>query len=161
SASPAGLSAPERFMHWRCFDIGAHEYLLATADSNGDGIPDGWCQRFNLNPIDSNVAAGNPDDDSHTTFQEWMADTDPTNALSFFQITAISNAPPVTVHFLSSSNRQYTLLYCTNIMDSNMLSAVWTNVSGQIDVPGNGGMDALRDTDIASQKFYRVEVKAP
>ena len=36
----------------------AHEFLLATADSNGDGIPDGWAQRFGFNAIDPGLAAG-------------------------------------------------------------------------------------------------------
>ena len=33
------------------FDLGAYEFLLPAADSNGDGIPDGWCDRFGFNPI--------------------------------------------------------------------------------------------------------------
>jgi hypothetical protein len=35
------------------YDLGAYEFLLATADSNGDTIPDGWVQSHGLNPIDS------------------------------------------------------------------------------------------------------------
>ncbi|MBI4327502.1 MAG: hypothetical protein HY674_19895, partial [Chloroflexi bacterium] len=61
----------------------------------------------------------------------------------------------------SSSNRQYTLLYCTNLLDGNSLGPAWTIVPGQVDVAGKGGMDALSETETAVQKFYRVEVKAP
>ena len=32
------------------FDLGAYEYLLPAADSNGDGIPDGWCQLLRPQP---------------------------------------------------------------------------------------------------------------
>jgi hypothetical protein len=166
------------------FDIGAYECLLpsadsngdgipdgwcwqygfspldpsvATADANGDGIPNGWCWRYGLNPTDPNVASGNPDGDPHTTFQEWMADTDPTNALSYLRIAAISNGPPATVHFLSSSNRQYTLFATTNLVGSNTLGAV----PGQTAVPGTGRAQVLSDTTAAPQKFYRIGASVP
>jgi len=138
-------------------DIGAYETFLASADSNGDGIPDGWTQRFGLNPTDPNVATGNPDNDPHTTGQEWIADTDPTNALSYFLIETISNLPPVAVQFLSSSNRLYTLLSTTNLAEANAFNAV----PGQADVRGTGGVQTLTDTNAAAALFYRVNVKLP
>jgi hypothetical protein len=136
-------------------DIGAYEYFLATADSNGDGIPDGWTWQFGLNPTDSTVAAGDPDGDAFTTFQEWIADTDPTNSLSYFRVEAILPGPPVTVQFLGSTNRQYSLSSATTLADP-----VWTDVAGQVDIPG-GGLDSLADTNSAAGKFYRVRVKIP
>ena len=139
------------------FDIGAHEFLLATADSNSDGIPDGWTWQYGLNPVDTSVAATNPDNDPYPTFQEWVADTDPTNALSFFRIAAISGGPPVSVEFLSSSNRHYTLLGSTNL---DVIPA-WTNVPGQVNVTGSGSIDTLNDTNAAPLRFYKVEVKVP
>lgn len=139
------------------FDLGAYEVLLPTADSNGDGIPDGWTWRYGLNPADPTVAAGNPDDDAHTTWQEWVADTDPVDPLSYLRITAISNGPPVAVHFLSSTNRRYTLFATTNPAGSNTLSAV----PGQMNVWGNGGAQSLSDTNATPQKFYRIGVRVP
>lgn len=138
------------------YDIGAQEFFLATADSNGDGIPDGWTRSHGFNPIDPAVGGGNPDNDPHTTYQEWIADTNPTNALSYFRIASVP-ALPASVSFLSSSNRLYTLLASTNLTTSNSFSAV----SGQTNVPGNGGTRTLTDANGAAAKFYQVQVKTP
>lgn len=139
------------------FDIGAYEVILASADSNGDGIPDGWTQRFGFNPTDPNVGDSNPDDDPHTTLEEWIADTNPTNPLAYLRIESILNLPPITIDFVSSSNRLYTLLSATNLTES----AVFTPVAGQTEIRGTGGAQSLSDTNAASELFYRIGVKLP
>jgi parallel beta-helix repeat protein len=142
------------------YDLGAYEFLLAGADSNGDGIPDGWCQRYGLDPLDPTVAGADPDLDRQATLGEWVADTDPTNSLSFFQIDSVSNAPSLTVQFFGSSNRTYTLLYTTNLV-AHPPGTSWTPVAGQIGVPGTGDLMILRDTNAVPPEYYRLEVKAP
>lgn len=44
------------------------------------------------------------------------ADTDPTDGASYFHIATISNLPPVTLYFESSSNRWHTMLGCSNLV---------------------------------------------
>ncbi len=139
------------------YDLGAYEYLLATADSNSDGIPDGWTWQYGLNPTDPTIAAGNPDGDGHSTLQEWIADTDPTNALSFFRIEALLAGPPVTAQFLSSTNRLYTLSSSTALGGEPQ----WNNVAGHIDVPGSGGLTSLTDTNSGPGSYYRLSVRIP
>jgi len=139
------------------YDIGAYEVLLPSADSNGDGIPDGWTQRFGFNPTDPTVAASNPDNDPHTTLQEWIADTDPTNALSYFRIESISNLPPALVQFLSSSNRLYTLSSTAGLSDASGFGPV----AGQVDVRGTGGLQTMTHTNATAAGFYRLGVKLP
>jgi hypothetical protein len=117
-------------------DIGAYEFLLPTADSN---------------------AGGNPDGDPQSTLEEWMADTNPTNALSYFQLTGISKSPSTTVHFLSSTNRLYTLMASTNLAGTNTFVAI----PGQTSLPGTGGPQTLTDTNADSARFYRVGVATP
>jgi hypothetical protein len=72
------------------FDIGAYEVFLPTADSNNDGIPDGWCVRYGLSPSAANMASEDPDHDGRTNLQEYLADTDPTDANSFLRTFEIA-----------------------------------------------------------------------
>lgn len=137
------------------FDIGAFEFLLANADSNNDGIPDGWTWQYGLNPADPNVPNGNPDQDPHTTFQEWVADTNPTNASSHLRIGSMTAGLSNTVSFLSSSNRQYTLFHTLQI------PVTWSIVPGQSAIRGKGGMDSLTHTNPSSTGFYKVGVAVP
>jgi parallel beta-helix repeat protein len=140
------------------FDIGAHEFLLATADSNGDGIPDGWTWQHRLNPTAPDVAASNPDDDTHTTGQEWVADTNPVDPQSLFGIASVTRAQQVGISFLSSSNRVYTLQGATNLAAE---AASWLPIAGQTNVRGTGGTLTLNDATNSAQKFYRIEVRVP
>ena len=138
-------------------DMGAWEFLLPTADSNGDGIPDGWSHEHGIDPTDPGVAAENPDNDPHTTGEEWLADTDPNDPESYFQLGRIGLLPTgATIEFVSSADRLYTLYESDNLRD-------WNDVPGQIDVPGNGGVLSLQGSDAgpAIRKFYRVAVRVP
>lgn len=137
------------------FDIGADEFLLPAADSNADGIPDGWTWQYRLNPAAPDIASANPDNDPHTTLEEWYADTNPTNALSYLQLAPFSNSPPGTLQFQSSAARLYTLYTSTNLHDS------FGPVAGQIDIPGNGGLRSLNDPAPGPEKFYRVRARVP
>ena len=137
------------------FDIGAHEFLLATADSNADGIPDGWTWSYGLNPADPNVGNGNPDQDPHTTFQEWVADTNPTNPASYFRLQSITAGATKTINFFSSSNRNYTLFHTPQI------PATWSPVPEQSAIRGKGGADSLTHTNPAPTGFYKVGVAVP
>lgn len=128
-------------------DMGAYEFDLRTV------VPTNWFTQYGLDPADPHVVSGNPDGDPFTTFQEWQADTDPTNTLSHFRIEVISNGPPVAVYFTSSSNRVYSLINSTNLSAFD-----WIEVPGQTAVPGSGGMDILTDTNPAPHQFYRISV---
>jgi parallel beta-helix repeat protein len=136
------------------YDIGAQEFFLAAGDSNSDGIPDGWAQSFGFSFLDNTVATNNADGDALNNLQEWIADTNPTNAASFFRLEKITASPSPTVQFFSSANRQYTLFATTNFV-------AWTNVAGQVNLPGNGALRSLTDTNPAPHTFYKVGVRVP
>lgn len=135
-------------------DMGAFEYDPATADSNGDGIPDWWYHAYSLDPLDPAAAAGHADADPFDNGSEWTALTDPTNADSFFAIESLDLGD--TVHFDSRTNRLYALQRCTNLPEG-----VWTNLP---DLParlGAGGPDAFTDTDPPPAAAYRLQVQIP
>jgi T5SS/PEP-CTERM-associated repeat protein len=99
----------------------------------------------------------NPDNDAFNNWQEYIADTDPTNAASFFRITDITHASPVTVYFGSSTGRVYTMQG-----RSNLVAGVWTNVSGAGPRFGAGGADSMADTnEPTAGPFYRMKANLP
>ena len=88
---------------------------------------------------------------------EYVGDTNPTNALSYFHVQGVSNATDFAVFYQSSASRQYTLYYRTNLA-----SEVWTSIPAQTDIPGSGALDGLTDpSPSGAQRFYRVEVRLP
>lgn len=60
---------------------------LGYTDFDSDGMPDDWETRFGLNPFSPADASGDSDGDGMTNLQEFIADTDPTNALSGLRIS--------------------------------------------------------------------------
>jgi len=137
-------------------DMGCYETLKTNADSSGGGIPDGWALDHGLNPAVYN-ATNDPDGDSLNNLQEYIADTDPASYGSCFRVTAVSNIPPWTIYFVSSSNRKYTLY-----MSTNLVAGGWTNVPGAGPRLGAGGADSMQDTNLSSKTpFYRMKVTLP
>jgi hypothetical protein len=134
-------------------DAGAVE---VTTDFDGDGIPDSNEALRGLDPEEAADACIDPDKDGFLTIDEYIAATSHTNAASFFEIIAIVNQSPVSVFFNSSASRVYTLQFKTSLANPT-----WINVSGQVDQPGNGGVDFLTDPNPSARRFYRVEVSLP
>jgi hypothetical protein len=58
-------------------DIGYHYPHLYFADGDGDGMPDAWEQKWQLNPNDPSDATGNPDSDGLNNLQEYQAGSKP------------------------------------------------------------------------------------
>jgi hypothetical protein len=123
-------------------------------DDDGDTMLDVWEDEHGLNPKDAADATLNPDRDPHNNREEHIADTDPRDGSDYLRITNITHASPVTVWFDSSSNRWYTMIGCSNLLDS-----AWTNVPGAGPRRGAGGADSIIDTNVPPRgPYYRVGV---
>ncbi len=174
-----GTNAAFRFEYDRAGNL-AKEIVIgpndAALDSDGNGLPDLWEFRFfgtnGVSPIADSDADGlsnsnelaigsspileNTDGDPATDYQEWVANTDPADPQSFFRVAALSPEPPVRIRIQTSSNRVYTLA-----ASADLSPVGWTDVPGQLRVPGNGSWLFLTDTNPAPQRFYRVRVELP
>ena len=128
-------------------------------DFNANGIDDRWEQKYGYGPTNPMSPSADDDHDGANNYSEYLADTNPTNAASYFHITALSNAAPLSVGFApSSTGRLYTLE-----SRADMLAGSWTNVPGQTNMLGSVGTSWLSDTNAAtaSNGFYRVRVQVP
>ena len=131
---------------------------FADADDDGDGMPDDFELQHGLNAKSSLDADTDEEPDGFTNLQEYIADTNPTNAASFWRLQAISNLTSRSVYFESSSNRVYTLEFTPDLVDG----ASWTNLPEQTGVAGQGGPDSLTDTnDLENVRQYRIQVELP
>ncbi len=133
----------------------------ANEDTVGDGIPDWWRRQYfgghGTTTNSQSCVTCDPDGDGAVNYSEYVADTNPTNALSYFHIQSVSNATSFAVFYQSSASRKYTL-YCR----INLTSGTWTNIPSQTDLPGSGGVDMLTDSSPAdTQRFYRIGVRVP
>ncbi|MEI7732819.1 MAG: hypothetical protein WCO56_24825 [Verrucomicrobiota bacterium] len=122
-----------------------------------DAIDDAWQVRyFGLNNTNAAWNA-DPDHDGLNNYQEYIADTNPTNALSCLRIQSIAKAGGMTLSFQSSTNRKYSLSYTAQLPIGS-----WTNVPLQTNLTGNGGTMTLTDPSPSGQvRAYRVTVRMP
>jgi lysophospholipase L1-like esterase len=120
------------------------------------GTPHWWLGKFGFTDYEA-AATNDTDGDGVLTWQEYVADTDPTNRLSFLSVLAITNTPPWTVYFESSTGRLYGLQISTNLCRSDG----WDWVEGQTNRWGSGTVTTLTHGIVATNGFYRLKVSVP
>jgi hypothetical protein len=134
-----------------------HDYIgwitnsIPDYDTDRDGLPDWWEARYGSGPTAMDAAA-DPDDDGFSSYSEWIADTDPTNALSHFRV--LEWLAPTHVAFSSSADRWYQIEYRDNLAD--------TNETWLIDVDWFAGSVSQTEQNVSgttSNRFYRVRAK--
>ena len=109
----------------------------AAAGQAPHGTPFAWLVQHGL-PADE-TGELHDEGDGMPAWQEYVADTDPTNAASCFRIRGATNQPPLAIWFDSSTNRRYALFAC-----SNLVNGVWTRVEEVAERPGAGGPDFIQ-----------------
>ncbi len=133
-------------------DIGAYEF-----QSPASTISYAWLQQSGL-PTDGSADAADTDQDGHNNWQEWMAGTDPTNALSELWLASPVITPThVTLTWTSVTNRSYVVECNTNLSATPLFFPLATNL------PGQPGTTTFNDTNAVGPipRLYRVGVPVP
>ena len=127
---------------------------LGELDSDGDGLPDAWTQQYFGHPLaqagDRSRATDDADGDGLRNGQEFLAGTDPTNALSVLKVDSLSVDHGAVLRFGAVSNRTYTVQYC-----DQLAPAAWhplTNVPAR----ATHRTEIILDPAPAPNRFYRV-----
>ena len=129
---------------------------ITDPDDDGDGLPDLFEEEF-FGAATNGVASLDIDEDGFSNLSEYIAGTNPTNALSYFHITVASEDEAGSVIVDSVLGRLYTMQERDDLMSGN----TWSNVSAQVNVEGTGGPLILTDPEPKDADFYRMQVVCP
>ncbi|MDQ2949109.1 MAG: hypothetical protein M3Y27_24750, partial [Acidobacteriota bacterium] len=147
------------------FSLGFETGAALTYDSDGDGLPDWWSQKYFGHPTgqarDLSRPGDDPDGDGKTNLQEYILGSNPTVADSAafgLSITRITSAK-MSLKFQTIRDRTYHIYY------SSSPNGVWTQA---INLPGTGAPIEYFDdgTNTGSPpgtqpRFYRLDVSLP
>ncbi len=140
---------------WISFRGASPDYGMRTLAFNTQpkGTPNWWLVNHG---VDEDYDAG----DNVPAWRKFVMDTDPNLAGDYLRIVSISIAPSgeAEVVFTPASTRRY---YTLNKTDDLTDPDAWGDVAGQINIPGTGAEQTLRDAEAGTRAFYRIrgEVK--
>lgn len=129
--------------------------LTVLADADADGLPDAWTQQYFGHATgqagDLSRAGDDADADGFSNWKEYVAGTDPTNALSYLKINTLTPGPgPATLEFLAVSNRSYTLEYTESLG-----AGPWLRLADII-VRTNSRLENIPAPSATPNRFYRL-----
>ena len=130
--------------------LSSNATVTVLVDTDGDGLPDDWETAFGLNPASRLDRDLDSDGDGMLNWQEYIAGTDPTNALSYLKISSIAATGGATISFGAISNKTYTVLF-----SDTLGTGPWFRLT---DVPARttNGVEVIVDPAYTSKRFYRL-----
>jgi hypothetical protein len=132
--------------NWQAFGVGLYR------DADGNGLPDWWeIQYFGTNGINPNA---DPDGDGFQTKQEFIADTNPTNKLSYLHISGVTEVRGgVKIDWQGGIWATQELQRAVGLVDANgWMTIMTTNPPTSI---SNSYVDTLNTN---AMRFYRIGV---
>ncbi len=126
----------------------------SAAAPTAHDTPAWWLIRHGLPP--NAIGEEFDEGDGLPAWQEYVADTDPTNAASCFRILDATAPPSGSLAFASRSNRLYRVQGCDNLP-----GGAWSNVPGLDARPGADGPDSFSMSNPFSYRVYRLAVTPP
>ena len=134
-------------------NTGGRLNLAKIVDTDGNGLPDWWEQQYfgQLTGTDPNA---DPDHDGEDNLAEFLAGTNPTNALSVFKLNNPSATQPrYTIQWQSVTNHYYNVLRYTNLL-TGPGTFVQTNIAA------TPPLNLFTDAPPANAKnvFYRLQL---
>lgn len=97
------------------------------------------------------------DHDGHQAWQEYVADTDPTDSGDGLRVVPDAEVAGAAVRFLSSTNRHYTLMSAPELDEGT-----WSPVPGAGPRRGIGGLDRQADSNVPPRGWiYTIQVDLP
>ena len=136
-----------------------HDYIswiksvIVDYDTDMDGLPDWWETLYGTGPTSMDPIT-DQDNDTFSNYTEWIADTDPTNSASHFQI--LDWQAPTNVTFSSSAGRKYQIEFRADLVDTN--DAWQTEVDWFV---GSSPETEKAVSSTTSNRFYRIRAKLP
>jgi hypothetical protein len=125
-----------------------------TLDTDSDGMPDVWEFSHGLNPLDPADATGDLDDDQSSNRDEYIAGTDPVDALSYLRIDG-DPAPEggaAVLHFIAVSNRVY------SVQCSPTVSGAWVGITNILSAPTNRTIWVTNAPAGPVERYYRLVI---
>ena len=130
--------------------------MVALADWDHDGLPDVWEVANGFNTNDASDAVLDTDGDTMLNWQEYLAGTEHTNALSYLKVESIQGeAGAVRLEFFAVSNRTYTVQYQPSLSEGAWFKLV------HVLARTTNRVEAVIDPDPgAASRYYRLVTPA-
>ena len=145
--------------------------IIVPLDADADGMPDDW-EWKNFGTL-TNAATGDVDNDGFSNYSEYIAGTQPTNALSKFCISNIlTSATNHQVNVSTQPGRKYTICFSDQRLSNGVPwsafattnTGVWIETSPTSTnhvFTDDEGTNTTASTPANGMRFYKVKVSLP
>ncbi len=122
--------------------------LTYLPDTDGDGLADHWETNF-FGGLGLNASADS-DGDGMLNGAEYVAGTNPTNALSYLKIDSLTRPPGAVLNFGAISNRTYSIQF-----KDSLTAPAWTKLA-DVAARSSNRVEVLPDPGYRTNRFYRL-----